>query len=462
MCILGTKQNRRIVVTGGFCNDNRIHLLPIGSGEYSSRPRQWRAHAPAVMPSFVYGASLTPIDSHRAVRFGGFSAGGYSGETNQVCVLTLDEEDGQHDVVTWHVQHVSGTLPKARAYHTATLVQDRYLVVIGGMTTRTSILEEAILDTKTWTWLETNVSVPMTPQPSGRHGHSVVLDPTRNRLVLFGGGSGSDLLRSGMDNTEVWELQMGGSIIESLPWTWSKVYRDARDDTNEHDETAQASGLSLAECLVLGRCHVGVKVATNKVLLAFGSGHPTTNGVLAYDLSNDTFHRPMVSGPLPVPRFTAAAAVLDDEGWLIAHGGYTTQVDGTRGDTVVLDLAPAMKRTFSTLQTLPDTDRAVLTYREIRDEDARTPRGTRMNYNIGSLLLDLSAISREERRARATQMLSDVIASGGMGGRAALILSMVANGSAIIGEPDDANDSDSEYDDQDDDSDDDDAMSSNL
>ena len=43
---------------------------------------------------------------------------------------------------------------------------------------------------------------------SGRHGHSVILDGNRNRLLLFGGGSGTDLLRSGRDNSEVWELRM--------------------------------------------------------------------------------------------------------------------------------------------------------------------------------------------------------------------------------------------------------------
>ena len=51
---------------------------------------------------------------------------------------------------------------------------------------------------------------------SGRHGHSVVLDNRRNRLVLFGGGSGSDLLRSGEDNSEVWELKMNDDWETSL------------------------------------------------------------------------------------------------------------------------------------------------------------------------------------------------------------------------------------------------------
>lgn len=43
-------------------------------------------------------------------------------------------------------------------------------------------------------------------QSSGWHGHSVVLDPAQIRLVMFGGGSESDLPRSNVDNSEVWEL----------------------------------------------------------------------------------------------------------------------------------------------------------------------------------------------------------------------------------------------------------------
>ena len=62
-------------------------------------------------------------------------------------------------------------------------------------------------------------------QPSGRHGHLVILDDSQNRLVLYGGGSRSDLLRSGDDNSEVWELQLGDGLrdsknfVQSFPWS---------------------------------------------------------------------------------------------------------------------------------------------------------------------------------------------------------------------------------------------------
>ena len=153
-------------------------------------------------PCFVYGASLTALptlydysettEPHklavtmRAIRFGGFRAGGYSNETCQVVLLTVkqdanrvekrqrkrrgkrdkqhgDDENRESDdeeswsttwewqwnrpwEVSWSRITTTGIPPGgseeedslerdilSRAYHTATLLLDRYLVVLGGM-----------------------------------------------------------------------------------------------------------------------------------------------------------------------------------------------------------------------------------------------------------------------------------------------------------------------------------------
>lgn len=441
MCILGSPSNKRLILTGGFSDDHRVHILPMSAGE--EQPQQWLSTTPGGLLTFVYGSSLTPFHETSAIRFGGFRAAGYSGETNQVCVLQLNHENQ----VDWQVVETNGTAPMARAYHSATLVENRYLVIIGGMTTRGSILQEAILDTQTWTWLAKSVSTVSTSgKPSGRHGHSVVLDSKRNRLVLFGGGNGSDLLRSGVDNTEVWELKMNncdgtGDLAASLPWTWNKIYKDSSEENNlELPSTGKASGLSPAECLVLGRCHVGAKVSVNTVLLAFGSGTPTTNGVLVYNLATDKFQRPAVRGPLPVPRFTAAAVVMHGEGFLMIHGGYTTQVDGARGDVALLDLAPGIHRDFPYLRVIPDSDDEVIRYRRIHDGDAEHARQRHQDNDIAGMLLRLSDTDPDERRALANRLLVDVINGGGMGGRIALILNMVANGNVHFPDDDDRHD----------------------
>lgn len=427
MCVLGD----RIVCTGGFCDDERIHILNMKASN-TPEPKRWNTYAPRGMrPQFVYGSTLTTLDDTRAVRFGGFQAGGYSAECSEVCLLTIDKDD--NNSCRWEQITTRGPQPRPRAYQSATLIRNRYLVFIGGMGSQGSFIGEAILDTETWTWHSGPVSDPMAdPKPSGRHGHTTVFDGKRNRLVVFGGGSGSDLLRSGTDNSEVWELALGdnweGIFTESFPWQWQRLHRDENDESDPD----QASTLSLSETLCLGRCHIGAKVSRDTVVLTCGSGHPTTNGIIGYNLKSDTFVRPQISGPLPVPRFTAAAILY--QGWLIIHGGYSTQEGGTLGDTTILDVAPGLKRRF---HALPTAHNRPVGHRAISDNDVDRGQGeTSANRMMGELV----AAPAAERRALASQMLGRLMVSGQLGGRSAVILSMVANGTAVFGDEEDNSD----------------------
>ena len=389
MCTLGNY----VLNTGGFCDDDCIHYFDITTTTSSSTTKNWTVTSPyGETPCFVYGASFTPIDDKRVVRFGGFTAGGYSGETDTVAVLHFHQ-----GVAQW--ERIVPTLPNdakirsqiPRAYHSATLIHGRYLVVLGGMRTSHSTMAEAILDTVTWEWLESTPIVrPHRPRPLPRHGHSVVLDEIRNRLVLFGGGDGSDLLRSGDDNTEVWELKFGDKWDThnlNLPWEWNLLHRDAPEyhdtDVDDDDSTiSDSAALSPAESLCVGRCHIGLKVARDSVLLCFGSGRPSTNGVLGYSLHKDQFVRPSVKGSyFPVPRFTAAGCVLQN--WVVVHGGYCTQSGGTLMESVVLDLAPSMKREFPALKVHSYRQ----TYPQISDEHIEEQR-------------TMERLSNEQLRAR--------------------------------------------------------------
>jgi hypothetical protein len=415
------EEQRRIVITGGFSDDQNVYMINCGGGGgWTTTILQ-----PEHNVGFVYGGSLTSLPSIerdgetilRAVRFGGFRAGGYSHETNQVAILTIKETDATMSKKTgvsaranWEIQQTQNSdVGVPRAYHTATLLCDRYLLVTGGMMCkfsselflfcflfseqyqilvntiiviaylnffvgRGSIMNVAILDTETWTWVDKpifsmidlyddddddddgdteGVAVP-SEVPSGRHGHSIVLDEKRNRLVMFGGGSGTDLLRSGKDSTEVWEIKMRDgwktNLIDSLPWKWNKIHNGENTDA-----TPEKNRLSPAEALCLGRCHSSCKISLHKVLLLFGSGRPSTNGLIAFDLRTNTFHRPTVSGIIPQPRFTGVAAFLD-EGYVVTHGGYSSQESDALDRMDVLDLCPALrKRGFSKLQA--DTGR---------------------------------------------------------------------------------------------------------
>jgi hypothetical protein len=182
----------------GRAYPSTIDLLDPGT-PWAPRTEYWSMHPirPSQTAGFLYGASLTPIEvpqsddsTYCAIRFGGFRGGGYSHETNQVALLTVQHVLGQQPTVRWEeIQTNNSHLATPRAYHTATLLNGRYLVIVGGMMWRESILDLCILDTQTWTWLD-QLTTGST-SPSGRHGHSMVLDSIRNRLVLFGGGNGT-------------------------------------------------------------------------------------------------------------------------------------------------------------------------------------------------------------------------------------------------------------------------------
>ncbi|KAL7494372.1 hypothetical protein ACHAWT_003997 [Skeletonema menzelii] len=403
-CVLnGPECCKSLVITGGFSDDQGVTVIEVEKGVKSHTSNWgWTRLTPRFShePIFVYGASLTPLppalseemekdrfmrlrpgimkkNVAKAVRFGGFEGGGYSGESNEVWVLTIVDYDYEDDSLdqfaVWEKIETHGPTPMARAYHSATLIHDRYLVIIGGMAHLESCMEESILDTKTWTWIDMKLNCK--GEPRGRHGHSVVWDKRRDRLVMFGGGSGTDLLRTGRDNNEVWELKMKGIVAiheclvrsrscsdQEMMWEWSKIHKNtlsqknssARNDNDSDSDDDSEDGsndadinLSPSESLCLGRCHNAMKISPDSVLLLFGGGRPSTNGMLGYDLANDTFLRPFVKGPLPVPRFTGVASFLETEGYVLVHGGFNDRIGRAVLDMQVLDLAPSLGRSFA-------------------------------------------------------------------------------------------------------------------
>lgn len=108
------------------------------------------------------------------------------------------------------------------------------------------------------------------------------------------------------------------------------------------------NNLTPAEELCIGRCHNSWKISADQVVLFYGSGQPSTNGLIAFDLNTNTFHKPSISGVLPTPRFTGVAVGLE-EGYIITHGGYCTQESDAIGEWDVMDVAPAMGRGFTRL-----------------------------------------------------------------------------------------------------------------
>ncbi|CAJ1907152.1 unnamed protein product [Cylindrotheca closterium] len=481
-CVLpGPDNEQRVVITGGYSDDDEVYMMRVPSKSKTNNTVQtwsWESLMPGnSRPSFTYGASLNALDATtmkdgchvaRAIRFGGFQAGGYSNEVNQVWLMTarsekVDDKNSPNPLprstsVSWDlIQTTNPQCGAPRAYHTATLIAGRYLVILGGMMWRESILSEAILDTQTWTWITDPITSFGNDKPSGRHGHSVILDSRRNRLLLFGGGSGTDLLRSGKDNSEVWELKMNDDWETNLklPWTWSKIHNDTctqseiDEDENENGEEADGNSdttmqttrssppLPPAEALCIGRCHHGIKVTPNTAVFLFGSGRPSTNGVIGYDLRNDCFLRPRISGPLPVPRFSGVAVYLESEGYLMTHGGYSSQQSDCIDDLSILDLAPFVKRDFTVLPV--DTGRRP--HREITNDDAQNGR---INRGYGGNMFEqhqfLTQIVSLTRGGLVTPAeLEELLASRGI---------VSNNGVVVLGEGGDYDNDDDDDDDE--------------
>ena len=315
-------------------------------------------------------------------------------------------------------------------------------------------MNEAVLDTKTWTWIANGRIAcgndNRDSRPSGRHGHSVVLDESRNRLVMFGGGSGSDLLRSGKDNSEVWELRLGEGwrdserFLESFPWKWKKLHGDSNVNIDEQNDYTK---LTPSETLCLGRCHHGIKISRDTALFLFGSGRPSTNGIIAYDLKTDHFfgHRQLlqgsstsgavhVKGILPKPRFTGIAAFLEEDGYIITHGGYCSQDHDTIGMMDILDLAPGLRwrqNPLSKFNALIIDDRRV-SYGKVTDSQAERGRQD-PNAAIQRMLQTLMNTPSSQRQAEAGVMLNEMRRGIRPWNQETLLLmTMIANGSPLF------------------------------
>ena len=441
-CVLPSTDDQAelLLVAGGFANDDAIYVKNLAEAT------DWITIQPSMAGPLesVYGASLTTLDATRVIRFGGFRSGGYSNETHHVAVLTMDYENRS---ANWTLPAPSfgAVLPASlsRAYHTATLLLGRYLIILGGMKSHSSTMYPVCLDTHTWRWHEVITTGDKTP--SERHGHSTIWDERNNRLVVFGGGSGSDLLRSGTDNAQVWELKLSNGwqkdILGSFPWTWRLIH----DEPDFADDNSAMRSLSPSESLVLGRCHVAHRVSPTTAVLLFGSGRPSTNGLIAYNLQSDTFLRPRIGGGLPMARLSAASVYLEKQSSIFVHGGYSTQLERTITSPTLLNLTPM-------LALQPDCFHGMVTARPsnhpaITNEQALAERNVSPYNHMEQIMHELWAAEEAERPRRAAEML----ANNDHNERAAMLLSFLAAGRIAFraadeeDEEDEAEDGDDNY-----------------
>jgi hypothetical protein len=159
----------------------------------------WTQLSPAgTPPSARYGhTAIYDQVGNRMVVFGGYSAG----FLNDVWALSLA------DSLAWTHLTPAGTLPGAREAHTTIYdpVRDR-MVVFGGydVSLFKDVWALSLAGDQTWT--------PLTspdPPPIARFFHTMIYDPVRDRMVVFGGNTGNRFLN------DLWAPSLAGSFA----WT---------------------------------------------------------------------------------------------------------------------------------------------------------------------------------------------------------------------------------------------------
>lgn len=155
-------------------------------------PRQRRHHS-----------AILDAAHDRMVIFGGVQQNGTSSAEFLNDAWTLPLGEG----AAWRPIAPLGSLPPGRGGHSSIFDRQRgRMIVFGGYVLSEWIADVWALsldDPPEWTELH-----PAGPGPSGRHGHSAVLDPLRERMIVFGGDAEHQSV------AEVWALSLG----EPMAW----------------------------------------------------------------------------------------------------------------------------------------------------------------------------------------------------------------------------------------------------
>lgn len=257
-----------LVACGGGASDPAGGLsgLPTGIG---GRAMPVSSVITGSLVSGREGHTATLLSNGLVLVVGGVGSG--VGPSGQIFLASAELYDPATS--TWSA---TGSLAVARAYHTATLLPNGQVLVSGGMNYATGYVASVELyDPVTGIWKET------TSLGMGRYGHTATLLP--DGKVMVTGGRGENLLGS----TELYDSSTG---------IWS------------------ASG-----SLVIARSwHTATLLPNGRVLIAGGYGAAGTPAVAElYDPSLGTMS---MTGSLATARYGHSATLLSDGKVLVAGG----------------------------------------------------------------------------------------------------------------------------------------------
>jgi hypothetical protein len=144
--------------------------------------------------------------------------------------------------------------PGPLAWHTATLVNNTLMYVIGGLKPNSfDDLNVTVYNTVTDKW---SPPINYTVRPSGRHGHSAVLSADNSQIIVFGGVSSNKYLN------DIWTLDLAAN-----KWTFRNASGNAPS----------------------GRAYHNSALVNNQMIVMFGYSQKASNTVYILDTTTWTW-----------------------------------------------------------------------------------------------------------------------------------------------------------------------------
>jgi hypothetical protein len=312
----------------GFTEDERVYCSTDGGCSWRALAERGREG-----PGFVYGARLCPVGRRTGMVHGGLTSGGYVGERNDTLFVTFDEVEGYAEwtrMPKWGPSeeeeeggqlavHQPGGIraPAQRGYHSVTLLGDgRTALVFGGIRDGGPCALGELVDVPTGRW---RVLAAEGPAPPPRFGHSATLLPDGNRVLLIGGSTGGDLLRSGTDYADAYLLHTAAGPM--MRWEAVNVHHAAPGPRRAPRN--------------FGREHTATLIGHKLVL--FGGHRYLTRALSVLDTETMTLTHPTVAdrSSRPMARHSHGAVAVG--GQVLVFGGFVSRL-GASADLWKLSL----------------------------------------------------------------------------------------------------------------------------
>ena len=276
---------------------------------------------------------------NRLLIFGGLRQDTGSSYLNDTWSLDLTEP------LTWNMVNFLNSPPSGRIGHSAIYDPVRDRILIFGGTNDLSLFSDTWELSLSGTPMWRRLIPPSTVPPGKLTGHSVVYDPIRDQMIIFGGHDGST------SNNETWTFSLAD------PVTWAKLSTSGFLPPGRHGHTAiydvlqnqmvvfggtndstlfgDTWTLSLSgECKwsesVSGifpdprRAHVAVYDSTNHQMVIFGGfdgAYRSDSWIFPLDGSG-VWRKVAISGDIPFPREAPAAIFSPVRDKVLVFGGF--------------------------------------------------------------------------------------------------------------------------------------------